>query len=102
MHPNTFLKTFWKMEMKPQVFVAMSFDPKFDDRYQNVISPAIERLTVNGIRLKPYRVDISKSGDSILTDIMDGVAHSHLILADVSTIGHDSISGKPYRNANVM
>ena len=59
-------------------------------------------MTVEGKVLEPYRVDISKSGDSILTDISDGIAHSQLVLADVSSIGRDAITGNPYRNANVM
>lgn len=33
---------------------------------------------------------------------MDGIAHSQLVLADVSTIGKDSVSGVPYRNGNVL
>jgi len=33
---------------------------------------------------------------------MDGVAHSQMVLADVSSVGKDSKTGDPYRNANVM
>ena len=47
-------------------------------------------------------MDLSKTGDSILTDIVDGIAHSQLVPADVSTIGKDSVTGTPYRNGNVM
>lgn len=100
MHPHVFLETFWRLELRPQVFVAMSFDPKYKIRFDEVIDPAIR--AVPGITLEPFRVDISKSGDSILTDIINGIAHSQLVLADVSTIGHDSESNTPYRNANVM
>lgn len=57
---------------------------------------------VNGIQLKPLRVDLSKTGDSILTDIMDGIAHSEMFLADISSVGYDSKSAEPYRNGNVM
>jgi hypothetical protein len=67
-----------------------------------VIAPGISGITYGTERLKPYRVDLSKSGDSILTDIVDGIAHSQLVLADVSTIGKDSVSGVPYRNGNVL
>lgn len=102
MHPQTFLKTFWRMELRPQVFVAMSFAPQYQRRFDEVIAPAVRELTVNGVRLKPQRVDISKSGDSILTDISDGIAHSRLVLADVSSIGTDSVTGERYRNGNVM
>ena len=80
----------------------MSFAPAYNERYDNVIAPAVRSLTVENKRLEPYRVDISKSGDSILTDISDGIAHARLVLADVSSIGKDSITSEPYRNANVM
>ena len=102
MHPNAFLKTFWRLEKKPQIFVAMSFSAEYQTRYERVIAPAITSLQVNGKQLTPYRVDASKSGDSILTDIVDGIAHAQMVLADVSSIGKDSKSGNAYRNGNVM
>jgi hypothetical protein len=103
MYPQLFLRTFWQMQFKPQIFVAMSFDDKYKPRFDDIIAPAIRSIEVDGVSLEPHRVDISKSGDSILTDINDGIAHSQLVLADVSSsIGKDSITGQPYRNANVM
>jgi hypothetical protein len=102
MHPNAFLRSFWNMNLRPQVFVAMSFDPAYAGRFKRVIEPAVAAITVNGAPLAAYRVDLSKSGDSILTDITDGIAHSQFILADVSTLGRDAQSGRPYRNGNVM
>ena len=102
MHPNTFLRTFWQLDVKPQIFVAMSFAPEYANRYSEIIEPTIKSIQLNGVSLSAHRVDISKSGDSILTDIMDGIAHSRLVLADVSTIGKDSKSGESYRNGNVM
>jgi len=102
MYPQVFLKTFWRLELRPQIFVAMSFDDKYKPRFDEVIAPAIRSIKVDDVQLEPYRVDISKSGDSILTDIMDGIAHSQMILADVSSVGKDSVTGKSYRNANVM
>jgi len=101
-HPQSYLKTFWRLELRPQVFVAMSFAPQYESRFKQVIAPAIQSLIVEGQRLEPYRVDISKTGDSILTDISDGIAHSRLVLADVSSIGRDSVTSEPFRNANVM
>ena len=97
MHPNTYLRTFWRLELKPQVFVAMSFDQRYQARFNNVIAPAIVALN-----LQPYRVDLSKSGESILTEINEGIAHSLLVLADISTVGKDSATSHPYRNGNVM
>lgn len=102
MHPNAFLKTFWRMELRPQIFVAMDFGPDHQKRFEKVIKPAIESIRINEIPLKAYRVDISQSGDSILTDIVDGIAHSQFVLADVSIIHRDLNTKKPYRNANVM
>lgn len=90
------------MEVRPQVFVAMSFAPQYQNRYDEVISPAIAAISVAGVSLKPIRVDLSKSGDSIIREIMDGIAHSRLVLADISTIGRDAVTGDPYRNGNVM
>ena len=102
MHPQTFLSTFWRLELLPQVFVAMSFAPQYQSRFDRVIEPSIHAISVGGVPLTPRRVDISKNGDSILTEISDGIAHARLILADVSSIGKDSVSGRAYRNANVL
>lgn len=103
MHPHVFLETFWRLTRRPQVFVAMSFAPVYKERFDEIIAPAVQSVKLpTGMALQPYRVDISKSGDSILTDIMDGIAHSQLVLADVSTIGRDSKTGHSYRNGNVM
>ncbi|MDL2123207.1 MAG: hypothetical protein LWX51_09005 [Deltaproteobacteria bacterium] len=102
MYPQTYLKTFWRLELRSQVFVAMSFAPQYEARFKEIIAPAIQSIVLEGSRLEPYRVDISKSGDSILTDISDGIAHSRLVLADISSIGKDSVTGLPYRNGNVM
>lgn len=102
MNPQPFLQTFWRLEVKPQVFVAMSFQDKYQSRFENVIAPAIRAISVDGVNLEPYRVDLSKTGDSILMEIIDGIAHSQLVLADVSTVGRDSESGESYRNGNVM
>ena len=96
MHPNVFLKTLWRLKLEPVVFVAMSFDKRYDGRFANVITPAIESLDVNGLKLRPHRVDTSQTGDSILTEIMDGIAHSQLVLADLSTFGRDSEIGRAH------
>jgi hypothetical protein len=74
----------------------MSFEKRYENRFNEIIAPAIESIEVEGEKLKPFRVDLSKTGDSILTEIMDGIAHSRFFLADVSS------SGRPYRNGNVM
>jgi hypothetical protein len=71
------------MELRPQVFVAMSFAPQYQSRFDTVFVPAISSITYGSERLIAYRVDFSKTGDSIVTDIVDGIAHSQLVLTDV-------------------
>jgi len=102
MFPSAYLRTYWQMNVRPQVFVAMSFAEAYRRRFDDVISPAIRAVHVNGQSLEPFRVDFSKSGDSILTDIVDGIAHCQMFIADVSIMGHDSRSSHTYRNGNVM
>ena len=102
MHPNAFLHTFWRKQVNNQVFVAISFDEDSNKRYEDIIRPSIEDESFNGVSLKAYRVDNSKTGDSILTDIIDKIAHSLLILADVSVIDKGKLTDKPFRNGNVM
>lgn len=102
MHPNLYLQTYWRSHIRPEIFVAMSFSPEYDSRFKDIIEPAIGEVGATGAKLIARRVDLSKSGDSIVTQIMDGVAHSEMVLADVSTAGYDAKSGRPYRNANVM
>jgi hypothetical protein len=102
MYPNLYLKCFWQTDIRPEVFVAMSFDPTYQHRFEQVIQPAVEAVSMGGTQLHARRVDLSKSGDSVLTEIADGVAHCAVFLADVSTVGIDKATGKPYRNGNVM
>jgi DNA-binding MarR family transcriptional regulator len=102
MHPNTYLQTLWRNETKPQVFVAMSFEPRFAKRFDEVIKPSIEAEAFDGQKLTAYRVDNSLTGDSIITDIADGIAHSALFLADVSVIDEGRYAEQPIRNGNVM
>jgi len=102
MYPQAFLRTYWRMELRPQIYVAMSFEEVYQSRFDKIIAPAIRSIQVAGGSLEPYRVDLSETGDSILTDIMDGITHAQLVLADVSTVGKDSRTGLPYRNSNVM
>ena len=102
MLPKAFLSTFWELDLRPEVFVAMTIDLAYEPRYENVIKPAIEGIKINGEELRPNRVDLSKSGDSILTKIVDGIAHCQFFLADISIVDTGSRSGEQFRNGNVM
>ncbi|MBI3467147.1 MAG: hypothetical protein HY000_29385 [Planctomycetes bacterium] len=46
--------------------------------------------------LKAHRVDVTKISGSIVTEIMEGIAHARIVLGEVSTMANGS------RNANVM
>jgi hypothetical protein len=100
MYPNTFFNLFPAFPRDFKVFVAMSFDPRFDSRWKNVIAPAVRNVQVNEFPLEPYRVDVRRVSDSILTEILEGITNSLLFFADVTTIAH--VDEMPFRNANVM
>ncbi len=103
MHPRVFLDSFWRNDISDEVFVAMSFDRKYDQRWNNIFVPAIEGQKIAGKELKANRADISKSGDSIISEINNGIAHSQLVLADISVIYQtESSLGVSHRNGNVM
>jgi hypothetical protein len=100
MYPSTFFGLFPPFPRDARAFVAMSFDPRFDPRWRDVIAPAVRAVLVNDRPLEPVRVDLRKVSDSILTDILDGIARCRVIVADISSIGE--IGGRAVRNANVM
>ena len=104
MHPRVFLDNFWRNDIRNEVFVAMSFDLRFERRWEAIFRPAIESISVGGQQLRAIRVDIRKSGDSILSEINDGIAHSQLVLADISIVDSVVANGNPtsFRNGNVM
>ena len=104
MHPRVFLDSFWRNDIANEVFVAMSFDARYEARWNNIFRPAIECEPFGQLVLKAVRVDIRRSGDSILTEINHGIAHSQLVLADISVTDRWSTdSGERWlRNGNVM
>ena len=90
MYPAHLFELFPPFPRDERVFVAMSFDPALRLRWTNVIEPAVREAG-----LEPFRVDASKVSDSILTEILQGIARARLILADISSVGG-------VRNANVL
>lgn len=100
MYPLHYFGLFPPFPRRDAVFVAMSFDSAFDFRWNRVISKAISRIEANGRLLEPLRVDTRKVGDSILTEILSGIAECRLVFADISTVGR--VGDMPIRNGNVM
>jgi hypothetical protein len=84
MHAHVFLDGFWRNDLEPQVFVAMDFSEEYNDRFENIFKPAIEGVTFRGETLLAFRVNMDTTGDMIHTRIIDGIAHSQLVLADIS------------------
>jgi len=100
MYPANYFGLFPPFSRDNTVFVAMSFDAGFDTRWTKVIAPGIRNVKVNGKSLEPIRVDASRISESILTEILSGIANCRLFLADVTTMAH--ADGRPVRNGNVM
>jgi hypothetical protein len=100
MFPSQYFNLFPPFPRENKVFVAMSFHPMFNKRWESVIAPAIKKVERNNVPLEPYRVDIRRVSDSILTEILTGISSSLVIFADVSSVG--KIEEKPIRNGNVM
>jgi hypothetical protein len=100
MYPAHFFGLYPPFPQEDRVFVAMSFDPRFDQRWENVIAPAIGRISANDRPLEPFRVNARKVSDSILTEILNGIARSRFVVADITTI--EKIGDRAIRNANAM
>jgi hypothetical protein len=100
MYPFAFFGLFPPFPRDERAFVAMSFNARFEPRWHKVIAPAVRAVLVNDKPLDPHRVDLRKVGDSILTEILDGIARCRVFLADITAIGE--IGERAVRNANVM
>ena len=91
MFPKHYLAEFRTFSRSDRVFVAMPFSRAFEGHWKRVFRPAIAR-----VGLKPWRVDMRKSGDSIQTEILKEIGQARLVLVDVSE------NSRNHRNPNVM
>lgn len=78
----------------------MSFDERFLDRWTTLFEPALGSLRHNGVPVRPFRVDLSKTSDAILTEILGAIGDSLVIVGEVTAL--DELNKRPIRNANVM
>lgn len=96
MYPKHFLDYFREFETTDEVFVAMPFgEEAAERRWEKVFVPAVE-----AVDLEPYRVDARQVGDSILTDILDGIGRARLVLGDVSGQGVTDLGDNDVRRPN--
>jgi hypothetical protein len=98
MYPRQYFDTYWRTDLRDEVFVAMPFHDEFNQVWQDAIRPAIEQDHL--LKLAAKRVDTSVLSGSIIVDILDGIAHSRLVFADVSVCREGKWAGQ--RNGNVM
>jgi hypothetical protein len=107
MYPAEILNLFPPFAHTNQVFVAMSFESRFDPTWERVFRPAVAAVSVDGTALSAFRVNLTRTSDSIITEIVQRIAQCRLVLADISTTGWLR-SGllrrarRPIRNSNVM
>lgn len=104
MYPCTFYNLFPPFPRDNHVFVAMTFNEKFTHRWENIIKPAVEAVSLPdspGDKLEAYRVDKRVVSDSIITEIISGIGNCRLFFADVSTVDYLR-EGYPIRNENVL
>ena len=100
MYPKKYFELFSPFPRENKVFVAMSFNERFQARWEQVIAPAIRSVTVNDTPLEPHRVDTRQISDSILTEIEGGISNDLMVFADITSEGQ--LNDKPVRNGNVM
>jgi len=98
MYPRQYFDTYWRTDLRDEVFVVMPFHNEFDPVWHDTIRPAIEQE--QQVKLTAKRVDTSVLSGSIIVDILDGIAHSLLVFADVSVCHAGKWAGQ--RNGNVM
>lgn len=98
MYPREYFDTYWRGDLRNEIFVIMSFADEFQPIWLEAIKPAISEDMIG--HPFAHRVDATVLASSIITEILDGIAHAKLIFAEISvcTAGH----WQGQRNGNVM
>jgi hypothetical protein len=98
MYPRDYFDTYWRTDLRDEVFVAMPFHEEFDPVWKQAIRPAVEEDSPS--KLHACRVDASVLSGSVIVKILDGIAHARVILCDISVANTGRWKGQ--RNGNVM
>lgn len=100
MYPMNVFAMFPPFPRRDTVFVVMDFDERFGHRWNNVIRPGIQKVTIGNNRLEAVRIDDRNISDSIMTEILLQISQARLVLGDISSVG--KIGDTTVRNSNVM
>lgn len=98
MYPRDFFDSYWRPELRNSVFVAMPFHNEFTPIWRDAIQPAIEQDLQSSFTAE--RVDATVLSGSIVTSILDCIAHARIVLADISVAQEGRWKGQ--RNGNVL
>jgi hypothetical protein len=98
MYPRDFLDSYWRFGVRDSAFIAMPFHSEFSSIWHDALRPAIEQDLRPALVAK--RVDASILSGSIIMEILDGIAHSRVVVADISIAQEGRWKGQ--RNGNVM
>ena len=98
LYPRTYFETFMRYEARDEVFVAMPFTDQFQKVYDLVIAPAIARVTVGGLPLRPVIINRGISGSPDIHEaIYDAILHSRLVIADMTVQASCVVDGGAVR-----
>jgi len=91
-----------RYEANNEVFVAMPFTNSFRHAFDEIIAPAIGRVTVEGKSLAPRIINRATSGaPDIHEKIFDAIIHSRLVIADMTVqANYNGDTGQPRWQAN--
>ncbi|MFH1209626.1 MAG: hypothetical protein V1663_02455 [archaeon] len=79
MYPKHFFERFWEGSQENQLFVGIAFDDSVNQKFR-VINNAAKKI---GFK-KAFRVGLDTEANSINDVIFDGIAHSKMLLFDLS------------------
>lgn len=98
MYPRDFLDSYWRPSIRDGVFVAMPFHDEFSPVWLDAICPAVQQDLPRPLAAE--RVDATVLSGSIITKILDGIAHARLVFADISVAQEGR--WRQQRNGNVL
>ena len=105
MYPATYYENFMQYEPSNEVFVAMPFSSSFQIAFDNVIEPAINRISIKGKTLTARIINRGTTGSpDIHEKIFEAIIHSRLVVADMTVQASYSGDGGNIRwqaNSNV-